>query len=68
MLALIAIGKTGLAISHTLHISPATVETHVRNCMEKLGAKNRSHAIALALYTQEIEINLDDTPTTVGPA
>jgi DNA-binding NarL/FixJ family response regulator len=64
VLTLIASGETGLAISRALNISPATVETHVRHCMEKLGAKNRPHAIALTLSTREITISLGDTPAT----
>jgi DNA-binding CsgD family transcriptional regulator len=70
VLTLIATGRTGPAIAHTLNISPATVETHVRHCMEKLGAKNRPHAIALALYTRQITIALDAIPTkrpALGP-
>jgi DNA-binding CsgD family transcriptional regulator len=64
VLTLIASGETGLAISRALNISRATVETHVRHCMEKLGAKNRPHAIALTLSTREITISLGDTPAT----
>jgi PAS domain S-box-containing protein len=64
VLTLIAVGETGLAISEALSISPATVETHVRHCMEKLGAKNRPHAIALALYSREITSTVNDTPAT----
>jgi DNA-binding CsgD family transcriptional regulator len=63
VLTLIATGETGLAISQALNISPATVETHVRHCMEKLGAKNRPHAIALALYMREITVSLSNAPT-----
>jgi PAS domain S-box-containing protein len=63
VLTLIATGETGLAISQALNISPATVETHVRHSMEKLGAKNRPHAIALALYMREITLSLSDAPT-----
>ena len=62
VLTLIAIGETGLGISHSLNISPATVETHVRHCIAKLGAKNRPHAIDLALYTREIKITVDGIP------
>jgi len=64
VLTLIAVGETGLAIGRLLNISPATVETHVRHSIEKLGAKNRPHAIALALSTREITITIDDTSAT----
>jgi DNA-binding CsgD family transcriptional regulator len=34
------------------------VETHVRHCLEKLGARNRAHAIALGLRDGEISLEL----------
>jgi DNA-binding NarL/FixJ family response regulator len=49
ILRLMAAGlKTG-EIADDLVISPATVETHVRNLKRKLGARTRVHALALAL-------------------
>ena len=56
VLARIAAGETSRAIADTLRISPTTVETHVRHCLAKLGAKNRPHAIALALQRGEIAL------------
>ena len=41
-----------------LGVSAATVETHVRNFLDKLGARNRAHAIALGLQADE-ETSLD---------
>jgi hypothetical protein len=47
-----------------LSISEATVRTHVKNILERLGAKNRAHAVALAMGTgllsdeQEQEISV----------
>lgn len=46
---LVALGATGPDIADELHISPETVRTHVRNAMEKLGARSRAHLVARAL-------------------
>jgi PAS domain S-box-containing protein len=59
ILTLIARGERGVSIAFTLGLSPATVETHVRRCLTKLGAKNRAHAIALGLERGEIAIRID---------
>ncbi len=59
VLTLIAMGERGKAISETLGVSSATIEKHVRNCLHKLGARNRAHAIALGLHLGEIQIRLD---------
>ena len=58
VLALVAMGERTGAIAATLVISPATVETHVRHCIVKLGAKNRAHAITLGLQHGEIALDL----------
>jgi PAS domain S-box-containing protein len=56
VLAHVAMGETGETIAATLCISTATVETHVRHCLAKLGANNRPHAIALGLQRGEIAL------------
>jgi DNA-binding CsgD family transcriptional regulator len=56
VLAHVAMGETGETIASALYISSATVETHVRHCLAKLGAKNRPHAIALGLQRGEIAL------------
>ncbi len=58
VLARVAMGESGAVISHVLGISRGTVESHVRNCLAKLGAKNRAHAIALALRHGDISMSL----------
>jgi DNA-binding CsgD family transcriptional regulator len=58
VLALIAMGESSGGIAAALVISPATVETHVRHCIVKLGARNRAHAITLGLQHGEIAIDL----------
>jgi DNA-binding CsgD family transcriptional regulator len=62
VLALVAMGESSGAIAAALVISPATVETHVRHCIGKLGAKNRAHAITLGLQRGEIAIDLAPAP------
>ena len=46
---LIALGLTGPEIANELYVSHATVRTHVRNAMKKLGAHSRAHLVAKAL-------------------
>jgi PAS domain S-box-containing protein len=46
---LVAVGETGREIAEQLHISHATVRTHVRNAMAKVGARSRAHLVAKAL-------------------
>jgi DNA-binding CsgD family transcriptional regulator len=59
ILALVALGNTGVEIGFQLSVSPATVQTHVAHALIKLGAKNRAHGIALALGAGELEL-VDD--------
>ena len=56
---MIAMGRGTSWIAAELGISSSTVETHVRHCLEKLGARNRAHAIARGLQTAEISVELD---------
>jgi PAS domain S-box-containing protein len=46
---LVAAGETGPEIAETLQISHATVRTHVRNAMAKVGARSRAQLVAKAL-------------------
>jgi DNA-binding NarL/FixJ family response regulator len=61
---LMAEGLTADAIANELNVSVETVRTHVRNVIRKLQARNRVHAIALAL--ERGEIALDSSPTNDG--
>jgi DNA-binding NarL/FixJ family response regulator len=54
VLGLLAEGWSGTAVASRLFISAETVRTHAQNAMEKLGARTRSHAVALALGRGEI--------------
>jgi DNA-binding NarL/FixJ family response regulator len=49
VIALIAMGSETPEIAETLHVSPATVRTHVRNAMSKLGAHTRAQLVAVVL-------------------
>jgi PAS domain S-box-containing protein len=46
---MIALGMTGPEIASELHLSNATVRTHVRNAMNKLGTHSRAQLVAKAL-------------------
>lgn len=59
IIQLMATGLTGTTMSKQLDISPDTVRTHVRNAMEKLGARTRPHAVALAAAYGEIDVSGD---------
>ncbi len=50
VLDLLADGATDEQIANRLKLSPATVQTHVRNAKSKLGARTRAQAVALALH------------------
>jgi DNA-binding CsgD family transcriptional regulator len=58
VLGMIAMGKSTAWIAAELGISGFTVETHVRHCLDKLGARNRAHAIALGLQARQISLDL----------
>ena len=50
ILDLLAEGATDEQIATLLQLSPATVQSHVRNAKSKLGARTRAQAVALALH------------------
>lgn len=56
VLGWLAQGLTGEEIAARLHLSAETVRTHVRNAMDKLGARTRVQAIVLALRKGEIRL------------
>jgi len=49
ILTLLAEGATDGQIATRLGLSPATVQTHVRNAKAKLGARTRAQAVAMAM-------------------
>jgi PAS domain S-box-containing protein len=58
VLGMVAMGMGSSWIAAVLGVSRSTVETHVRHCLDKLGARNRAHAIALGLRAGEITLDL----------
>jgi DNA-binding CsgD family transcriptional regulator len=49
ILAFVALGSTSAQIADALALSPDTVRTHIRNAMQKLGARTRAQAIAIVM-------------------
>ena len=49
-------GLSNSNIAHELGIDMATVKTHIANIYEKLGAANRSEAVAIAIRKQLVKI------------
>jgi LuxR family transcriptional regulator, quorum-sensing system regulator BjaR1 len=45
----VAQGKSAREIAKILHITKRTVDEHVHSTVRKLGASNRTHAVAVAL-------------------
>ena len=59
VLTMVAMGRSSASIGPALGIATSTVESHIRHCLDKLGARNRAHAIALGLREGEISLELD---------
>ncbi|MCV7301499.1 response regulator transcription factor [Mycobacterium barrassiae] len=49
VLGLVAVGKTNAEIGHELHISEATVKTHLLRTFNKLGVSDRTAAVTTAM-------------------
>ena len=64
---LMAEGYTGAAIGRRLGVSVETVRTHARNVIRKLQARNRVHAIAIALERGDIALERDGAPADAAP-
>jgi PAS domain S-box-containing protein len=60
VLGLAAQGFTTRQIAERLVVSPTTVDSHIRSAMGRLGARNRVHAVALALARGEVAVNDDE--------
>jgi PAS domain S-box-containing protein len=58
VLAMVAMGRSSAWIAADLGLATSTVESHIRHCLHKLGARNRAHAIALALREGEISLTV----------
>lgn len=55
-LAWVALGKSAWEIGEILHIAKRTVDEHTQTAMRKLGASNRTHAVAIALLERIIQL------------
>jgi DNA-binding CsgD family transcriptional regulator len=53
----IASGATNAEIARGLHLSPETIKTHLRRIYKTLGAKDRGHAVALAIFGGHIDVS-----------
>jgi LuxR family quorum sensing-dependent transcriptional regulator len=53
---LAARGETAGDIAQILHISKRTVDEHVQTIIRKLGAVNRTHAIAIAVQNHIVKV------------
>ena len=49
VLRLIAAGHRNKSVANALSITEDTVKMHVKNCMSKLGAHDRTHAVTIAI-------------------
>lgn len=56
VLGWVAQGKSAWEIGEILNITKRTVDEHVQTAVRKLGAVNRTHAVALAVRNQIVEI------------
>jgi DNA-binding CsgD family transcriptional regulator len=58
VMTLVASGLRSGDIAERLVLSPETIKSHVRNAMTKLGARTRAHAVAIALATGQIALEM----------
>lgn len=56
VLSWVARGKSAWEIGEILHIAKRTVDEHVQTAVRKMGAVNRTHAVALAIRDRVISI------------
>jgi DNA-binding CsgD family transcriptional regulator len=54
-LAMVAAGLSSKQIARKLQLSPRTVEMYVGNVVKRLGAHNRTQAVAMALHSQLLD-------------
>jgi DNA-binding NarL/FixJ family response regulator len=55
ILQLLANGESTTVAARELDLSEETVKTHMKNALARLGARNRSHAVAIALRESLID-------------
>jgi DNA-binding NarL/FixJ family response regulator len=59
VIALIATGRETKDIAEALYVSPATVRTHVRNAMSKVGAHTRAQLVAAVIAGEDAHRRAD---------
>lgn len=57
VMTLLALGESNQTIASKLHLAPETVRNYTRSARQKLGAKSRSHAIAIAARSGQLDID-----------
>jgi DNA-binding NarL/FixJ family response regulator len=55
ILQLLANGESTVVAAHELGLSEETIRTHTKNALARLNARNRTHAVAIALRESLIE-------------
>jgi DNA-binding NarL/FixJ family response regulator len=55
ILQLLANGESTMVAARELDLSEETIKTHTKNALARLGARNRTHAVAIALRESLIE-------------
>ena len=60
VLALLAAGQTNTEIGKSLFLATKTIERHVAVTVSKLGARNRAHAVALAVSRGVVKMPHDE--------
>jgi len=56
VLTWVARGKSAWEVGEILHIAKRTVDEHVQTAVRKLGAVNRTHAVAIAVRDSIISL------------
>jgi DNA-binding CsgD family transcriptional regulator len=54
----LAEGRATEEVAQMLHVSPHTVRSRIKSVLRKLGARNREHAVAIALSEGAIDPEL----------
>lgn len=49
-------GFSNREIAAQLFVSPETIKSHITNIMTKLGARDRTHAVVLAIRTNQLQV------------
>jgi DNA-binding NarL/FixJ family response regulator len=66
VLSLLARGLGNREVGDTLGTAPGTVKAHVQSILSKLGAKDRTHAVTLALRRGIIHLHSSDMASSIS--